>query len=62
MQAVVVTLGAAVVVSSICCYVELLVYDKAPVAIIIVLRHHGYCGLDRLSCLPQMAFLKFSPR
>jgi len=48
-----------VVVSSISYYVELLVYDTAPVAIIIVLRQHGYYGLDELRFLPQMIYLNF---
>jgi len=46
-----VTLGTAVVVSSICYYVELLVYNTAPVVRIIVLCQHGYYGLEELKFL-----------
>jgi len=46
--------GMAVVFSSICYYVELLLYHTAPMARIIILCLQGYFGLDGLRFLSQM--------
>jgi len=55
-------MGTSVDVSSICYYIELLVYNAASVARIIVLCQHGCCGLDGLRFLSQMIIFKFSAR
>ena len=49
-----VALGSAVVVSSICYCIDLLVYNATPVARIIFLCLRGYCGLDGLRFLSQI--------